>query len=122
MEDIQSKPLSTDAERHPGNRSRLYSLLAEVYRYPEESFRRQVKQGELVHRARGGHRLGGVSVVGQSQRPDCNSRLSADSRPQFVPTCASRPPTAVPNVSISSWSARAFLMYASSIEPLTQPL
>ena len=48
MEDIQSKPLSTDAERHAGNRSRLYSIFVEGYRYPEESFRRQAKQGELV--------------------------------------------------------------------------
>jgi DMSO reductase family type II enzyme chaperone len=48
MEDIQSKPLSTEAERHSGNRSRLYSILAEVYRYPDASFRRQAKQGELV--------------------------------------------------------------------------
>ena len=47
MEDIQSKPLSTDAERHAGNRSRLYSILGEAYRYPDESFRRQAKQGEL---------------------------------------------------------------------------
>ncbi len=48
MEDIQSKPLSTEMERHSGNRSRLYSMFAEVYRYPDESFRRQTKQGDLV--------------------------------------------------------------------------
>ena len=48
MEDIQSKPLGTEAERGSANRSRLYSILAEVYRYPEESFRRQAKQGEIV--------------------------------------------------------------------------
>ena len=48
MENIQSKPLNTDAERRSGNRSRLYSIFAEFYRYPEESFRRQAKQGELV--------------------------------------------------------------------------
>ena len=48
MENIQSKPLNTDAERHSGNRSRLYSIFAEVYRYPEASFRRQAKQGEVL--------------------------------------------------------------------------
>jgi DMSO reductase family type II enzyme chaperone len=48
METIQSKPFETDAERQSGNRSRLYAVLAEVYRYPDESFRRQAKQGELA--------------------------------------------------------------------------
>jgi DMSO reductase family type II enzyme chaperone len=48
MENIQSKPLSTDEEKHAGTRSRLYAVLAEVYRYPDESFRRQVKEGELL--------------------------------------------------------------------------
>ena len=48
MENIQSKPLGTETERHLGNRSRLYSILAEAYRYPEESFLRQVKAWELL--------------------------------------------------------------------------
>jgi DMSO reductase family type II enzyme chaperone len=48
MENIQSKPLSTDDERHSGNRSRLYAIFAEVYRYPDEPFRRQAKEGDLL--------------------------------------------------------------------------
>jgi DMSO reductase family type II enzyme chaperone len=48
MEPIQSKPFSTDTEKRSANRSRLYSIFAEVYRYPEESFRKQAKKGELL--------------------------------------------------------------------------
>ena len=48
MENIQSKPFRTDTEKRSGNRSRLYSIFAEVYRYPVESFRQQAKQGELL--------------------------------------------------------------------------
>jgi DMSO reductase family type II enzyme chaperone len=48
MEDFQTKPFSTEMEKRSANRSRLYSILAEIFRYPDESFRRQVKQGELV--------------------------------------------------------------------------
>ncbi len=48
MENIQSKPLSTEQERRSGNRSRLYSVLAEVYRYPDESFRKQAREGALL--------------------------------------------------------------------------
>ena len=48
MEDIQTTPLGTETERRSANRSRLYSIFAEAFRYPDESFRRQAKQGELV--------------------------------------------------------------------------
>ena len=48
MENIQSKPLSTEDEKHSGSRSRLYAILAEVYRYPDEPFREQARGGELL--------------------------------------------------------------------------
>ena len=48
MQDFQTKPFDTETERRAANRSRLYSIFAEVFRYPDESFRRQAKQGELV--------------------------------------------------------------------------
>lgn len=48
METIRSKPLATDDERHTGSRSRLYAILAEAYRYPDEPFRRQAKAGDLL--------------------------------------------------------------------------
>jgi DMSO reductase family type II enzyme chaperone len=48
MEEIWSRQLETDKEKRSGNRSRLYAILAEAYRYPDASFRRQAKQGELA--------------------------------------------------------------------------
>jgi DMSO reductase family type II enzyme chaperone len=48
MMDYQTETLSNEEEKRSGNRSRLYSILAEVYRYPDESFRGQAKRGDLV--------------------------------------------------------------------------
>lgn len=48
MEEIQSKPFSSETERRSANRSRLYSALAEVFRYPDGPFRRQAKEGEVA--------------------------------------------------------------------------
>lgn len=47
MEAVLTQPVQTDAEHHTANRSKLYSLLAEVFRYPDDHFRRQVRNGEL---------------------------------------------------------------------------
>lgn len=48
MKAIQSGPLGTETERRAANRSRLYSIFAEVFRYPDGPFRRQAKDGELL--------------------------------------------------------------------------
>jgi DMSO reductase family type II enzyme chaperone len=48
MENIQTQPFGTDEEKRSATRSRLYSIWAEVFRYPDEAFRGQVKQGKIV--------------------------------------------------------------------------
>ena len=48
MLNIQTNPLQTEQENRIASRSRLYSLLAEAYRYPDEAFRNQVRQGDLA--------------------------------------------------------------------------
>jgi putative dimethyl sulfoxide reductase chaperone len=48
MENIQSKPFGSETERRSANRSRLYSFFAEAFRYPDELFRGQAKQGKIT--------------------------------------------------------------------------
>jgi DMSO reductase family type II enzyme chaperone len=47
LEAIESKPITTKKEESLAARSRFYSLLAEAFRYPDEEFRQQARQGEL---------------------------------------------------------------------------
>ncbi len=47
MEAIVTDPLKNQAETTTGSRSRMYSVIAEMFRYPDELFRRQAKSGEL---------------------------------------------------------------------------
>ena len=47
MENIETQPLGTEQERQTAARCRLYNLFAEVFRYPDETFRTQVRKGEL---------------------------------------------------------------------------
>ena len=48
MEDFQTKPFGTETEERSANRSRLYSIFAELFRYPDESFRGQAKEGRIL--------------------------------------------------------------------------
>jgi DMSO reductase family type II enzyme chaperone len=48
MLNTQTDPLQNERENHIANRSRLYSLLAESYRYPDEAFRTQARQGDMA--------------------------------------------------------------------------
>ena len=48
MKDIETKPFGSETEKRSANRSRLYAIFAEVFRYPDEPFRRQAKDGELL--------------------------------------------------------------------------
>jgi DMSO reductase family type II enzyme chaperone len=47
MLNIHTQPLQTEEETCVANRSRLYSMLAEVFRYPDGAFRDQVRQGDM---------------------------------------------------------------------------
>jgi len=47
MEALLTEPVETGREKYTANRSKLYSLFAEVFRYPDESFRRQAKNNDL---------------------------------------------------------------------------
>jgi DMSO reductase family type II enzyme chaperone len=44
---IQSKEISSLAESHASFRTRMYCLCAESFRYPDQSFRQQIKNGAL---------------------------------------------------------------------------
>ena len=47
MEAVLTEPVQTGDENSTAHRSKLYSLLAEMFRYPDEGFRRQVKNHDL---------------------------------------------------------------------------
>ncbi len=47
MENIQTRELQSEEERQGASRSRIYSLLADVFRYPDESFGTQVREGDF---------------------------------------------------------------------------
>ena len=47
MEAVLTEPVQTEVENNTAKRSKLYSLFAEMFRYPDENFRRQVKNRDL---------------------------------------------------------------------------
>ncbi|MFZ5569958.1 MAG: molecular chaperone TorD family protein [Thermodesulfobacteriota bacterium] len=47
MEALFTDQLKNQAEITTANRSRMYSLIAEIFRYPDEPFRRQAQNGDL---------------------------------------------------------------------------
>ena len=49
MEAVLTEPVETGQENYTANRSKLYSLFAEAFRYPDDGFRRQVKNNDLEH-------------------------------------------------------------------------